>query len=298
MQPIPADEYANTPKSRAEAWYNTLDKTEKRIFRLSSVAVLIVLAVYIIANFDVLGVVRVVNDFADNIITDIISVAVTIVVLQRWNQRQSTIQRQEDLILQLGSEEGAFVREAVRHLRRYGWLIDGTLDQGYFRSANLAAALLKHASLQDSDLGRANLKNADIAFANLQEADLSFADLEGAELSSCKLQGANLSYANLRHSLGIDTATFDTNTILPNGDQWHDGYDLTIFSNPDHPNFWEPAELSLEIVGNLILSSFNMLSFINNVMRHMQIIAHHHGLDMGGNDGDSRVFASKLCNRR
>lgn len=33
----------------------------------------------------------------------------------------------------------------------------------------------------------------------------------------------------------------NTNTTLPNGDKWHKDYDMTIFTNPEHPSdFYEP----------------------------------------------------------
>lgn len=105
--------------------------------------------------------------------------------------------------------------------------------------SNLSHAQLHHANLEESGLGEANLENADISFANLNRTDGRLANLYGSNLSNISLEGANLELANLREALGIKTAKLDINTILPNGEKWQEGYDVTRFTDPQHVDFWD-----------------------------------------------------------
>jgi hypothetical protein len=96
------------------------------------------------------------------------------------------------------------------------------------------------ANLQGAALKEANLQGAALMGANLQGAYLWDADMQSANFTSVILRGANLQNANLCYVADIQTAFFDDDTTLPNGDQWHEGYDLDRFTDPNHPNFWEP----------------------------------------------------------
>ena len=74
-----------------------------------------------------------------------------------------------------------------------------------------------------------NLTNANLQSANLQFVDFLLSILEGS----------NFRDANLRGVQNIESAKFDENTILPNGEKWYEGYDLTRFTNSNHKEFWE-----------------------------------------------------------
>ena len=103
------------------------------------------------------------------------------------------------------------------------------LNLAHLKLARLNLARLTGAHLIKANLFRANLSGANLIRANLSRADLIEADLRGANLS-----GANLIRANLR-----DAKLFDV--ILPDGTKWTPETDLSRFTNPDHPDFWQPS---------------------------------------------------------
>lgn len=118
--------------------------------------------------------------------------------------------------------------------------------------ANFERAIIQFAQFQNADLSGANFANAntlDINFenstlhlVNFRNAQLYGANLAQSFLSWTHFEGANLRYANLRGIKINVRVYFDARTILPNGDIWQKDYDLEIFTNPDHPNFYDPDE--------------------------------------------------------
>lgn len=215
----------NDKSENSEIWYSKFEDAEWFVVRFTAVVIIVFSVAYVVANSDILEIVRVINDFAANIITEAISIAITVLIIESFNRRRSERIQKEELILQMGSSDNGFAREAVRKLRHYKWLIDGSLQDANLITANLQGAYLVDANLQGTGL----------RMANLQEAKLWSVNLQGTRLGSANLQDAYLVNAQY-----IDTAHFDKDTTLPNGDKWHEGYDLAIFTDPEHPNFWEP----------------------------------------------------------
>jgi len=128
--------------------------------------------------------------------------------------------------------------------------------------ANLNNAKMVSASLENAQLGNADLRNATLAFANLERANvqganlqktnMQYANLQHAQLGKADLHGANLQHANMKYAVLIGTmghppdfkmseypATFDEETILPDGSYWTPDTDMTRFTNPKHRNFWK-----------------------------------------------------------
>ena len=156
---------------------------------------------------------------------------------------------------------------------------NGLLKARYLRSANLQNANLSHVNLQGSFLADANLQNAtlfhtNLSFTNLHQADLfsarllsatlysanlsmtnlqnvllqetnlelaqlGRANLRGAILWKANMKGSNLEYAYLREA-NLSEAEFDKNTILPDGEIWTPDTDMSRFTDPNHPEFWQP----------------------------------------------------------
>ncbi len=96
--------------------------------------------------------------------------------------------------------------------------------------------LLKHLRA-DGELAKGKLKGLNLAGADLSEARLYNADLRGVDLC-----GANLELACLGNAIFDSTTRFNEETILPNGDNWHVNYNLAIFTNPNHYNFFDPLQ--------------------------------------------------------
>ncbi len=121
-------------------------------------------------------------DFYANVSTELISIVITILVIDGLNERRAIQQEKQALILQLSSPTNIIAKEAARILRMRGWLTDGTLQ-----GANLLRANLRKAFLVKADLRGARLYKANIWDAYLQEANLTGAmELEDWQLVTVK----------------------------------------------------------------------------------------------------------------
>ncbi len=89
--------------------------------------------------------------YGTNLYTELISIAVTVAIVDRLSQRRATEQLQKRLIREAGGRVNDMAVSAVRWLRAEGWLLKNT---------NLIRANLQGAYLQRANLQRANLKSA------------------------------------------------------------------------------------------------------------------------------------------
>jgi hypothetical protein len=139
------------------------------------------------------------------------------------------------------------------------WLCD--LSESNLREAILRNARFYMANLSKCDLSDANLEGAELISSDLAGANLFRANLEGANLENANLCGTMLglsaqdylSYFNTSDSEALDVETaeqvasagafmprFSRETTLPDGSKWTPKSDLRRFTDPNHPDFWEP----------------------------------------------------------
>lgn len=178
------------------------------------------------------------DDLYANLGTELASIALTILIIDRLNQRRADENKRDTLILQMGSPDNSFAIEAVRMLAARDWLKHGALKGAHLSRANLQGANLQQVILTDARLGLANLSHAKLTEANLQCAYLQGAILEGTCLRGADLRGANLNDADLSRARLDNSTCFSPETILPDCTYWMPGADLTRFTNPQHPDFW------------------------------------------------------------
>ena len=95
---------------------------------------------------------RILEFLSANVSTELASIAITILVVDALYEHRETEREKKRLILQMGSPDNAFAREAVRALRSSGWLRDGSLKGAYLFGANLQGAYLGFVNLQDASL--------------------------------------------------------------------------------------------------------------------------------------------------
>lgn len=203
-----------------------------------------------------------------NLGTELFGAVATYILLEVFiGRRMRTDDRKKQLILDLGNRVSDVSVAAAWELRRLGWLTDGSLRKAHLAWANLSGAPLSHANLKEAILAEANLTSADLRKANLRSAslmraDLSAADLTGADLTNATLAGAKLENANLTgaklsgvkfttNQVGdlvqklissknlekvktklskAKDATFNENTILPDGSNWTACTDIKRFT--------------------------------------------------------------------
>jgi uncharacterized protein YjbI with pentapeptide repeats len=108
------------------------------------------------------------------------------------------------------------------------------------RLVDLSGTTFRLIDLRGVDLSELDLSDTDLSAADLRNANLFGAKLEYSNLNGTYLQGANLGFADLTNA-NLDTEHFSETTILPNGDNWKSGIDMTCFVDPTHPKYWKPT---------------------------------------------------------
>lgn len=227
------------------------------------------------------------HEFYANISSELLSILITVLIIERFNARRQDKQELTRLKALLRSNEAVVTKIAVAELRARGWLEDGSLHRAHLRNANLEGANLNQVNLLGADLIDANLSGAKLSDTNMSRANLFIANLSGAHLSGANLSGAhlyeanlegttimnaNLAFANLNVANLTDAFLWQANltcanliganlrgaylidanlsgavledATLPNGTKWTPETDMARFTDPNHPNFWNPDEQS------------------------------------------------------
>ncbi len=151
--------------------------------------------------------ITVIHDFYANASTELISIAITVLIIDRLYHRREAEQAKELRIRRyreeiedyLGwqSEEATYrIVGLIKRLNQEG-VTDINLEGAKLEGANLEGANLERAKLWRAKLEGANLKGANLEGAKLWEAKLEGANLKGVDLWGADLWGANLKGANL-----------------------------------------------------------------------------------------------------
>lgn len=118
------------------------------------------------------------------------------------------------------------------------------------RGSDMAGAYLRYAQLDGADLEGSDFTGAYLFGANLVGAKLTNVNFTGANLIGANLAGAILDGANFSeaHLIGANLLGTDFNAVhlvgakLPDKTGWTDNTDMTRFTNPNHPDFWQPVD--------------------------------------------------------
>lgn len=209
------------------------------------------------------------NDFYANASTELGSIAITVIIVdqlaRRRDRKEAESREKRGLIVQLYSVDNVTVLNVISQMRAMGWLFDGSLqgaklsrvnfrgiqlDEAQLSGVNFEKANLKEASLAKTNLRNANLYRADFADAKLWGTDLEGAILDDANLRGADMRGANLFQVKFVHpdKLQVNERDYsyrakyicDENTILPDGTKWTAKTDMSRFTDPKHPDFWQP----------------------------------------------------------
>jgi len=87
---------------------------------------------------------------------------------------------------------------------------------------------LSKRNLKGHNLSGSNLMNLNMRYANLTKIDL-----ENASLRDVDLTNACLKHANLTNTIFIEV-------ILPDSTRWAPDTDMSRYTDPNHPDFWQP----------------------------------------------------------
>jgi len=141
---------------------------------------------------------NIIRDFYANASTELISIAITVIIIDYLNKLRQDKQFKDQLIRDMGGLSNEFALRAVRELAHHKWLYDGSLRGAELERANLQGAILGGANLTGANLKGANLSGTTLKGANLSVANLWRANLRGAYLERVDLRSANLDGVDLR----------------------------------------------------------------------------------------------------
>lgn len=103
---------------------------------------------------------------------ELAGIVISVVTIDYLNKRRQDEQLKKQLILQMGSRHNDVTDTAIRALKSYGWLFDGSLKGARLEGANLQGVRLDDANLERALLFAANLGEAKLIRANLKKAHL------------------------------------------------------------------------------------------------------------------------------
>lgn len=182
----------------------TIEGVIRSLFLL---ALIIIVIGYLNQHGAILSLSNVISDFYANASSELLSIVVTVAILERLNSRRADERELHRVKALLASNEPIVTKIAIAELEARGWLKDGSLNSIRILNANLAGGYLSNASLESSYLVLANLEgtylrgarlaNSNLQWANLTDANLQFANLEDSNLVLANLEGTNLRGANL-----------------------------------------------------------------------------------------------------
>ena len=146
-----------------------------------------------------------IDDLWPNIIPELLSISITVLIIDALYRRRSDDQLKGVLIKQLGSRNNAVATVALSELDARDWLSDGSLEGAFLLSANLDNNTMTGADMKGVHLSFASLRNTTWFEADLESAALDHADLRSATLSM-RVEGGHFVEANLK-----DATLFEAN---------------------------------------------------------------------------------------
>ena len=157
----------------------------------------------------------VINSFYTNLSTELISIAITILLINYLYEKKEEKNTKRRLIRELGSEDKGFSSRAVKELCEKKWLYDGSVNGCDLSNANLSGLNLSKAKLKNVNLTDANLTGTIFKDADLSGAIIKDALLVNANLAKCKLEGVKMINCNL-YKANLNGVVVNNNADLMN----------------------------------------------------------------------------------
>ncbi len=142
-----------------------------------------------------------VSDFYANGGAELLSIAITVLVIETLSERRSNRIEKQRLIAEMGSLDATTTRNAVRQLRANGWLYDGSLNSADLNEANLDGTDLRNANIERANLQSAKLNHSRLDNACIRDSNFAHAELNKANLTNTDLQNANFCEAKMTSTI-------------------------------------------------------------------------------------------------
>lgn len=178
-------------------------------------------------------------DYLMSLFTNVLSIFVTVFILDELNRWRQHKQEQNRLIREFGGQSNETAKRAIDELREQEW---ATGEKSLLQARNF-----RYSNWLGLDLWNVNLRGALLRHSNMAHTVLWHTDLRGADL-----RGANLEHAKMAEVI------LDPDTVLPDGTHWTEAVDLNQFTDPTHKNFWHGYNLNAKNLQGNQMSGFNL----------------------------------------
>lgn len=151
------------------------------------------------------------NAFYANISTELISISITVLVIERLIRKREENELKRQLVRELRSTDSAITMRALDELNARGWSIEGVIRRAHLLRANFKGAYLK---------------NVDLSYAWMREANFENSFMQGIKLKGAVLVGANFLGAKALTATQLSEATMLLAAIMPNGKTYDGRFNL------------------------------------------------------------------------
>jgi len=175
-----------------------------------------------------------------NIIPELLSIALTVFIIDTLNKRHAEDETKKILIEQLKSQNNAVASQALAEMEARGWLWRGVLRGVYLASSNLDNNSFINVDFKRVNFSFASLKNTNWFETDLEDAVLHQVDLHGATLSvhavgpyyaeanlkNARITNSNLFGVSVRNEQLVQLNSL-LHTIMPNGELYDGRFNLS-----------------------------------------------------------------------
>lgn len=151
------------------------------------------------------------NDFYANVSTELLSIAITVLVIDKLMEKREQNEQKRQLVREVRSKDNAIAVRALQELISKKWAQKGAL-----RWAHLIFANLQNAYLKDVDL----------SYTWMRDATFEGAFMGGAKLKGSVLVGANFKNATELTSKMLSEAKMLLAATMPNGTRYDGRFNL------------------------------------------------------------------------
>ncbi len=151
------------------------------------------------------------NDFYANISTELLSISITVLVIDRLIKKRDISELKKQLVREVKSKDNAIAVRALQELITQKWAKKGAL-----RGAHLLFANLRDAYLRDVDL----------SYTWMREANFEEAFMSGTKLKGAVLVGANFKNAKEITSKALSETKMLLAATMPNGMRYDGRFNL------------------------------------------------------------------------
>lgn len=187
-------------------------------FNIHNVALLLLLVSlavgtfgYLLENGIMFDLMTLNSDFYANISTELLSISITVLVIERLIRKREETELKRQLVRELKSNDNATALRALEELNAHDWSRHGAIRRAHLLRANFKNGYLK---------------NVDLSYTWMRDANFENAYMQGTKLRGAVLVGVNLKGAKALTSIQLSEAKMLLAATMPNGKRYDGRFNL------------------------------------------------------------------------